>query len=338
MHTGYEKTLARIRQRFYWPKMAKDIKRHVQSCGTCKEVKGPSVPVTPPMGEMRVSDHPFQIISADFVGPLPRSKRGNQYLLVISDLFSKWVLLQPMRRIESSTLCSTLRDLWFYRNSTPEVIITDNGASFLSREFKNLLDKFGIRHWLNSRYHSQANPVERVNRTVNAAIRTYARRDQRLWDTRISEVEAILNTSVHSSSRFTPFFVTHGHEMFLLGDDHRRMRHDETPSFDQVEIQKSNHFGDIYAQVKSNLAKANETCRKNYNLRHHRFPNAFQPGQLVYRKNMQHSSAIDHYNAKYGSQYLPCKIKSKIGSSSYEVEDLQGKSLGIWPAVHLKPG
>lgn len=40
-HPGYEKTLARIRQRFYWPKMSAEIRRYVQQCRTCKEVKVP---------------------------------------------------------------------------------------------------------------------------------------------------------------------------------------------------------------------------------------------------------------------------------------------------------
>lgn len=338
MHLGFEKSLARIRQRFYWPKMAKELKHHIQSCEVCKEVKAPSIPVTPQMGEMRIAEHPWQIVAADFVGPLPRSKQGNQYILVVSDLFSKWVLLQPLKKIESSRLCSTLRDIWFYRNSTPETIITDNGSSFLSRDFKNLLDKFGIQHWLNSRYHSQANPVERVNRTVNAAIRTYARNDQRSWDTRLTEIETILNTSVHSSSKFTPYYVTHGHEMFIQGSDHRLHRHHTEVSPDEVDQQKNQLFGEIYKQVKNNLLKANDTCRKQYNLRRRCFSKAFQPGQLVYRKNMQLSNAAEGYNAKYGSQYLPCMVKDRIGTSSYHLEDLNGKSLGIWPAVHLKPG
>lgn len=53
---------------------------------------------------------------------------------------------------------------------------------------------------------------------------------------------------------------------------------------------------------------------------------------------MQQSSALDHYNAKYGPQYLPARVKSKKGSSSYELEDLDGKSLGVWPGIHLKAG
>lgn len=53
---------------------------------------------------------------------------------------------------------------------------------------------------------------------------------------------------------------------------------------------------------------------------------------------MKQSNAAERYNAKYGPQFLPCRIKAKHGSSSYELQDLNGKNLGIWPAAHLKPG
>src|SRR5450759_1144193 len=122
-------------------------------------------------------------------------------------------------------MCVILKNQWFYRNSVPETIITDNGSTFVSKAFKELLDHFKITHWLNSRYHSQSNPVERVNRTINAAIRTYVQEDQRIWDTKIPEIEQMLNTSVHSSTGFTPYYITHGQELSELGSDHRLVRH-----------------------------------------------------------------------------------------------------------------
>ncbi|KXJ84431.1 hypothetical protein RP20_CCG008950 [Aedes albopictus] len=337
-HLGYDKTLARIRKRFYWPKMGPEIRKYIQSCQTCKEVKAPSVPVVPEMGNMRVATRPWQIISLDFVGPLPRSRKGNQHILVIADLFSKWVMIHPVRKLDSSAMCKILRDQWFYRNSVPEVVISDNGSTFTSNEFKNLLDQYGVTHWLNSRYHSQANPVERVNRTINAAIRTYAKDDQRSWDLKIPEIEVILNTTIHSSTGFTSYYITHGQELSEKGSDHKLYRHGEAMSEAELVERRKQMFEKIYEIVQKNLSKAHEASQNHYNLRHRRFAKAFSPGQLVYRRNMKPSSAADHYNAKYAAQFLPCKVKSKIGNSSYDLEDLSGKPLGVWPAAHLKPG
>lgn len=97
-------------------------------------------------------------------------------------------------------------------------------------------------------------------------------------------------------------------------------------------------FTKIHEIVRKNLEKSHDVSRNRYNLRTRMFAKSFAVGQLVYRKNMKQSSAVENYNAKLGRQYLPCRVKAKIGSSSYELEDLRGKNLGIWPAVHLKPG
>lgn len=290
------------------------------------------------MGNMKIANYPWQIISADYIGPLPRSRRGNQYILVVADYFSKWVVIQPVRSINSSNLCTILKDQWILRNSAPEIIITDNGSCFVSREFKRLLSQFYITHWLNSRYHSQANPVERVNRTINTAIRTYVKEDQRLWDTRIAEIEMLINTSIHSATGFTSYFITHGHEISESGSDHKLARHEANLSTEEVIERRKRIYTRIYELVNKNLEKAHERSHHHYNLRHRQFAKSFVDGQLVYRRNMKLSNAAEKYNAKYGPQFLPCRVKQKIGSSSYDLEDLNGKSIGIWPAAHLKPG
>ena len=125
--------------------MSRDVKLYVQNCDTCKETKAAHVPVVPPMGEQRVTTHPWQIIAVDYVGPLPRSKSGHQHLLVVLDVFSKWVMLTPVRRVDSKSLCTILKNHWFLRLSTPQAIITDNASVFLSREFKGLLEQFEVR-------------------------------------------------------------------------------------------------------------------------------------------------------------------------------------------------
>ncbi|XP_055604681.1 uncharacterized protein LOC129752916 [Uranotaenia lowii] len=334
MHIGTDKTMAKVRLKYYWPKMAKDVREYIQACSLCKETKPACIPVVPTMGEQRMVTHPWQIIAVDYIGPLPRSKRGNQHLLVVTDLFSKWCILIPVKKINSTTLCTHLRDQWFFRFSTPESLISDNASVFLSREFKDFLEQFGVRHWLSSRYHSQANPVERVNRTINAAIRTYVREDQRLWDSRISEIETVLNTTRHSATEFTPYFVIHGHEAFAKGSDHQWFgSNDETIPDQRIEHQKQ-IFDKIYDLVKTNLTKAHESAKHRYNLRHRRSAKPFEVGQLVYKRNTKQSSAAEGYNAKYGPVYLPARIKKRIGTSSYELEGTDGKSLGAgWAAL-----
>ena len=83
-HMGKMKTARRVLQRFYWPSLFKDVAEYCkccpecQKCSTRKESRAPLVPL-PSVEE------PFKRIAMDIVGPLPRSRSGNQYILVVCD-------------------------------------------------------------------------------------------------------------------------------------------------------------------------------------------------------------------------------------------------------------
>lgn len=125
--------------------------------------------------------------------------------------------------------------------------------------------------------------------------------------------------------------------MFLKGSDHNFGDDDPQISSAERGRRQAEMFGDIKNLIQDRLEKAHQESHKRYDLCHRFYGKALQVGQMVYRRHMKQSSALEEYNAKFGPQYLPAKVVRKIGSSSYEIEDLDGKSLGVWPAVHLKP-
>lgn len=75
-HLGFFKTKKKVQERYFWPKMSKDIKLYVNSCEKCKAVKYPNTNLVSPMGKSKEYSEPWQMISIDFTGPFPRSKRG----------------------------------------------------------------------------------------------------------------------------------------------------------------------------------------------------------------------------------------------------------------------
>lgn len=337
VHLGYEKTLARIRRRFYWPHMAKEIKSYVQKCTICQESKPSNQSQHPVMGRQRVTTKPFQIVALDYIQSLPRSKSGNCHLLIVMDLFSKYCLLFPVRKISTASVIKILEESWFRRYGVPECLISDNASTFLSKEFKALLEKYRIQHWANSRHHSQANPVERLNRTVNACVRTYVRTDQTLWDSRISEVEHVLNNTPHSSTGFSPYKILFGHEVIGRGDEHRVDREKEDVSDAERLENKLKIDQSIRDMVVKNLQKQYSKNSQYYNLRRKNVAPVYSVGQKVYKRNFKQSSAIDKFNAKLAPSYIPCTVVARVGTSSYELSDETGKPLGIFSSADLKP-
>ena len=58
--------------------------------------------------ESTVSQHPFEKLSWDIMGPLPQTSSGNKYIVVVTDLYSKWVEAFPMKSTDTETLASLL--------------------------------------------------------------------------------------------------------------------------------------------------------------------------------------------------------------------------------------
>ena len=89
--------MARVRLRYYWPGYQKDVEEWCKTCMTCQQRNNPASKNIAPLMSIDTGQGPFEQIALDIL-KLPRTSRGNQYLLVIEDYFSKWVEAFPMRR------------------------------------------------------------------------------------------------------------------------------------------------------------------------------------------------------------------------------------------------
>lgn len=175
-----------------------------------------------------------------------------------------------------------------------------------------------------------------MNRVINTSLRSYARENQREWDTRLAEVEVVINSTIHSSTGYSQFRIAKGEEVVLQGADHELYENENESTVGARLARISEEMPKLFALVKKNLAKAHAEAAHTYNLRTRKPAKPFSVGQTVYKKNLKLSNAQEFYNSKLGSQFLPCTVLAKHGSSSYELMDSEGRSIGIWPANLLK--
>lgn len=152
------------------------------------------------------------------------------------------------------------------------------------------------------------------------------------------EIEYALNNTPHGATGFSPYRIIFGHEIVSRGDEHRIDRDQEIVSDNERMERKQTIDQSIYALVRKNLNKQFQINSRNYNLRHKAFAPCYSIGQKVFKRNFRQSSAPNRYNAKLGPCYLPCIVLARIGSSSYELADEHGKSIGVFSAADLKPG
>jgi hypothetical protein len=96
-HLGIAKTTARLALWYYWPGMFREAAQYVRKCPSCQRYKTPQ---QQPPGKMYPTPNrqPWETVSTDLVGPLPRSSRGNCYVVVMQDRFTKWVQCRAVRK------------------------------------------------------------------------------------------------------------------------------------------------------------------------------------------------------------------------------------------------
>lgn len=127
-HVDSFKVYWKLRQRYIWPKMSADVIRYVKSCTVCAEQKSEQRPPAGIMSSKPQVERPWQMRSLDFVGLLHRNTRGYCYILVVSDYFSKYVVLFPLRSATAEMLCRKIEGKIFLTYGVPEILICDSDA------------------------------------------------------------------------------------------------------------------------------------------------------------------------------------------------------------------
>ncbi|XP_041451796.1 uncharacterized protein K02A2.6-like [Drosophila obscura] len=224
MHGGIARTLGRLRQYYYWPRMTVQVKAYVTGCETCRETKHSTQIKRPLMGAETVTERPIQKLYLDFLGPYPRTRSGNVVILIVLDHMTKYVWLKAMSKATSAVVIRFLREEVFPQFGVPETVHTDNGKQFVSAEFTQFLNKRSITHMRSGNYAPQANAAERVNQTVQAAIRTYVGDDHTRWDEKLTEIQCAARSAIHTGIGTSPYFVLFGQHMFTSGRDYKLAR------------------------------------------------------------------------------------------------------------------
>lgn len=338
-HLGFFKTMKRIASQYYWPRMNVDITRYVRNCEVCKAQK-PEQKLPQGIMHKRVISAPWEVICSDFIGPLPISKNRNRFIFVVADLFTKYVLMFPVKSATSKAVVEHMEKDVFMVYGVPERIICDNGSQYISNQFRKMVSSYDSKIIFNAHYHPQANPTERVNRVIKTMIRSYIKDNQRLWDENLHKFGFALRTAVHEVTGFSPAYLNFGRELVLSGKSHSKFG-----SFDSeqnIDFDKRTNLASHVKElqvicniVKGRLAHSYEQSANRYNLRHR--PVSLEVGQIVWKRNYSLSDAANYYSSKLAPKFIKCRVKRKISTNVYELESFDDhRSIGSWHIKDLK--
>lgn len=157
-HMGIGKCKQRARDIMFWPGMSKCIETMVKKCSTCQEhlpanTKEPMIP-------HRIPDRPWQVVGTDIF-----SWRGENYIITV-DYYSRFFELDRITSTTSSSIIHKLKAA-FARHGIPEVVVSDNGPQYASKEFETFSQTWEFKHTTASPHYPQSNGL--AERTVKTA-------------------------------------------------------------------------------------------------------------------------------------------------------------------------
>ncbi|PIK39039.1 Retrovirus-related Pol polyprotein from transposon [Apostichopus japonicus] len=176
-----KKTLKRIRELYYWSGYRGHVEKWCKSCDACASRKGPRKKANASLKQYGAG-HVLQRCAMDIMGPLPVSSRGNRYVVVIADYFTKWTEAFAIADMEAETVARVLVEEFICRFGVPEELHTDQGRQFESELFQHMCRLLDIHKTRTTPFHPQSDGmVERFNRTLEDMLSLVVSENQKDW-------------------------------------------------------------------------------------------------------------------------------------------------------------
>jgi len=203
-HLGTRKVASLLGDCFWWPNLTADVNFAISSCMECKVVKGAVDPRRGGLVVPRISPAPWTYIAVDFAGPLPKSQRGNIYVLIVLDAFTGFPEAFPTRTTSALETATILYNQIFCRYGVPMVITSDNGGAFRSTLMDRLSKLMGVRLSFTSPRHPASNGLaERLVKTIKQMLKTTAA-GMKSWEDYLGSALLALRRSPRAPTWLSP--------------------------------------------------------------------------------------------------------------------------------------
>lgn len=256
------------------------------------------------------SEQSFQKIALDIVGPLTLTEQGNKYILTIQDNLTKYTQAYPIPDQESQTIAKTFVNEFICKFALPQTILTDQGTNFLSQLMKSVSKLFKLKHIQTTAYHPQSNgSLERSHQTLIQYLRHFINENQTDWDNWLPMATFAFNTTIHSSTKYTPYELVFGYlprlPTSITQPPEFHYTYDDYIQDLKMKLNKS------YEIAKQNIHESKETNKRYYdkNASHE----DYQIGDLVYLLNeTSKPSTSKKLNPLYTGPYEIIEINSPV--------------------------
>ncbi|CAF5037630.1 unnamed protein product, partial [Rotaria magnacalcarata] len=224
----------------------------------------------------------------DFHGPIaPTSKQGNRYIISLTDILSKFVVAKAVRDCSATTAVKFLINDVILKYGTPTCILTDNV------------------------YHPQTNgQIERFNAAMDGKIAALCNERRTNWDEVLQYVTFNYNTSIHATTKQTPFEMMHGRQATLPFDQQKEIISltQDPEHGEKIRI----YLEKLVNEARKNILKSQQQYKARYDLNRHNLSLKVDDLVLVKTRNIRNK-----FDIRYEG---PFKIIKQLGIKTFIVQ------------------
>ena len=334
-HAGHfeaHKTLELLQRKYFWPKIAADVKRYVKDCKTCNCIKAACHKPYGLLQLLPAPSKPWKNIIMDFITSVLPSlgvdKKVYNAILVVVDRYTK---LARYYSILKTITAKQFGDLFihtvFCSFGVPSSIVSNQGSIFTCIFWSALCHYLCIKRRLNMAFYPQTNDqMERQNQTLKQYLHAYVNYQQDDWARLLPMAEYAYNNAINASISLTPFKALVNYN---LDFDIEMSREPESASQDvQERIEELNA---LRRQLQMSWKQAQNAQEKYHNKKH--LEKSFNVGNRIYltAKNITTKKPSDKLNLKFINTF---RILEPISSCPYSLE-LPTDFKIIYPVFHV---
>lgn len=292
------------------------IKEFIKNCDVCQRCKSDCLQ---PAGLLQPLPIPAKVwtdISMDFIEGLPLSQ-GKFAIMVVVDRLTKYAHFIPLKHPYTAiTVAKVFLEQIVRLHGIPKSIVSDRDKIFISSFWKTLFQLQGTTLCMSSSYHPQTDgQTEVVNRTLEQYLRCFTHEQPKKWFEWVAWAEYSYNTSVHSSTKISPFEAVYGQPPPTLLS--------YIPGTTKVQAVEDllRSRGEILRELRRNLADARD--RMKIHADQHRREVVFEIGDYVYLKLQPYRQKTVAFRSsmKLSPRFFgPYKVLARIGPVAYKLE------------------
>jgi hypothetical protein len=201
-----------LKKRVSWSGMESEVKEYVRGCESCQRNKPDNRGSQGMPLSIQMPNRPWSCWCMDFIGPVPKTPRGHDMIMVVVDKFTRYVYYIPMKSTSTAQEVFQLLERYVLaERDVPEYIISDRDSKFTSHFWQSLWRGWNTTLKLSTAFHPQTDgQTERANRTLIECLRSFIDASQLDWDLLLPWLQSANNDAKCQTTGKSPFEMNNG--------------------------------------------------------------------------------------------------------------------------------